>query len=86
MAKLHAGSGSGCCRDGLTASRCPGVVWSDGFTVRGGEREVCEGKDQDLEVVPVKASDSGLADRCTISAVRRLSADELAALPRRGRP
>ena len=68
------------------ASPCPDVDWTDGFVVRGGAHEVCEGKDQDLMVIPNHTSDTGLADRCTIRDVRRLSADEVAALPGRARP
>jgi len=67
-------------------SACPNVDWTYGFRVRGGAREVCEGKDQEVLVVPVRTSDSGLSVRCKITGVRRLTPDEVAALSGRKRP
>jgi hypothetical protein len=68
------------------SSPCPDVDWTYGFQVRGGGREVCEGKDQDLEVVPVRTSDSGLGVRCRVTDVHRLTRDEVSALSGRERP
>ena len=68
------------------SSPCPDVDWTYGFQVRGGAREVCEGKDQDLEVVPVRTSDSGLGVRCRVTGVHRLTRDEVSALSGRERP
>ena len=68
------------------SSACPNIDWTYGFTIRGGAREVCEGQDQEVEIVPSRTSDSGLATRCRIIGVQRLSPAEIAALPRGDRP
>lgn len=68
----------------LTTFSCNNVDWSTsiGVAARGGGSSICSGFDADL-IVP----DLGTGRRtCPVTAVRRLTEAELAALPARDRP
>jgi len=68
------------------ASPCPDVDWNYGFVVRGSGDRVCEGSNLDVRIAPTRTPESGMSTRCRITNVRRLSAQEVAALPGRLRP
>lgn len=68
----------------LTTFSCNNVDWSTsiGIAARGGGSSVCSGFDAEL-IVP----DIGAGQRtCPVTAVRRLTEAEIAALPPRDRP
>jgi len=64
---------------------CPNLDWTHtiGLRTRGGSNRVCTGMDVDL-VVPQDGRMGKL--RCAVRAVRRLSPEEVEALPRGDRP
>ena len=66
---------------------CQGVSWAHRaqVRVRGGGGTVCEGRANAVDV-HVPAWGSTRRQRCSVSNVRKLSTDEIAALPRSARP
>jgi Family of unknown function (DUF6491) len=64
---------------------CLNATWSRGVTLRSrGSSSVCEGTSHWLEIVSTRSG--GPNRRCTVSAVRKLTTDEVTALPGGARP
>ena len=64
---------------------CLGVDWAHNISLRSrGSSNVCEGRMTGLEI-NARTTAAG-RQRCTISSIRWLSPDEVAALPSRARP
>jgi hypothetical protein len=73
-------------------SSCPDISWSPRISLRTrGGSHICEGSGLNVEVVPNSRSgrssrNSSFRNRCRVSSVRRLTRDEVAALPGSARP
>jgi hypothetical protein len=66
---------------------CLNVSWSHGATLRSrGSSQVCEGGTSWLEIYARATGSRGGTQRCRVSEVRKLTADEVAALPSGARP
>jgi hypothetical protein len=64
---------------------CLNSTWSRGVTLRSrGSSSVCEGTSHWLEIISTRSGSPNR--RCTVSAVRKLTSDEVAALPSGARP
>ena len=66
-------------------STCVNVTWSRGVGLSSrGSSSVCEGTNNWLEIISTRSG--GVARRCKVSAVRKLTSDQAAALPVGARP
>jgi hypothetical protein len=66
--------------------RCPGVNWSHRAVLRSRSgTQICEGRLNNAAFY-VRQAGGGRRQRCSVSNVRQLSANEIAALPPRARP
>jgi hypothetical protein len=62
---------------------CIGLSFKQGFRLRsaGGDPWICEPIQAEVSI-----RDTGIAQRCPVSGLHKLTSDEVAALPRRDRP